>query len=213
MAGSILKERVYEAVREKIVNGAIHPGAGLNEVALANELNVSRTPVREAIRQLAAEGFADYKPHCGGSVLTPSPELVREVFQIREALEGIAAREAALRMDAEELRAIRADFERIRAAIASGDLSDVGDAIHEKIFAASGNLRLENLMSIYRGQVAWLQKIASRVTGRLEHAFREHESILSALESRAPEWAESVARTHVRNTYLDLTNSLGAAAT
>lgn len=90
------------------MSGAILPGAGLNEVALAAELNVSRTPVREAIRQLAAEGFADYKPHCGGSVLRPSSELVRE--------------------------------------------------------------------------------------------------------SRAPEWAESVARAHVRITYLDLAGSLGAAA-
>ena len=211
MARAILRDGVYRTLRQRIVSGHIPPGANLGEASLAAELKVSRTPVREAIRQLYEEGFVEYTPHKGARVAEPTPEMVREVFDIREALEAIAAREAAPRTDPARLTALREHFEILRLRIARGDLSDVGDRIHAELFHACGNERLKRLMSVYRSQVTWFQHVAAQVPGRLLRAFREHESILSALESRDPDWAEGVTRAHVRNTLRDLLHSLEQA--
>ena len=208
MSRAILRDDVYRTLRQRIVSGDIPPGANLGEASLAVELKVSRTPVREALQQLNEEGFVEYTPHKGARVAEPTPEMVREVFDIREALEAIAARETAPRIDPARLSALRQHFEALRPQISSGDLSDVGDVIHAELFTACGNGRLKRLMSVYRSQVEWFQHVAAQVPGRLVRAFREHESILSALESRDPDWAEGVTRAHVRNTFRDLLHSL-----
>jgi DNA-binding GntR family transcriptional regulator len=208
MLHTTLPQQIYETLREKIISGAIPPGASLSEVSLARECEVSRTPLREAIRRLVSEGFAASVPHCGAKVMRPTREAASEIYQIREALEGIATREAALRLDTREIERLRTKFDRVRAAIAAGDKSDVGDEIHDVVIQASGNSRLIHLMSIYRSQVTWLQRIVSDVPLRLEASFREHDIILSALEARDPEWAERAARAHVRNTLADLYNEL-----
>jgi DNA-binding GntR family transcriptional regulator len=204
MAKVILRDGVYQTLRERIISGQIPPGAPLGEARLAGELRVSRTPLREALRQLAEEGFVEYMPHKGARVARLTQELIREVFLIRESLEGVAAREAAKKMDASRLVALRERFEALRSLVAQGDLTDVGDLIHEVLFSFCGNQRLVRLMSASLGQVQWFQRMATKVPGRLLAAFREHDSILSALESGDPEWAESVTRAHIRNTLDDL---------
>jgi DNA-binding GntR family transcriptional regulator len=204
MAKVILRDGVYQTLRERIISGQIPPGAPLGEARLAGELRVSRTPLREALRQLAEEGFVEYMPHKGARVARLTQELIREVFLIRESLEGVAAREAAKKMDASRLVALRERFEALRPLVAQGDLTDVGDLIHEVLFSFCGNQRLVRLMSASLGQVQWFQRMATKVPGRLLAAFREHDSILSALESGDPEWAESVTRAHIRNTLDDL---------
>ncbi len=208
MAGSILKDSVHKRLMIKIIGGELAPGESLGEVKLAEELEVSRTPVREAIRQLHDEGFVEYRPHCGARIIVPTRQLIWEIFQVREALEGIATREAAARIPPERLESLRARFEALRGPVMAGRCDDVGDAIHDVALEASGNESLRRLMAIYRGKVAWLQRMAAEVPGRLPRAFREHESILCALEARDSDWAESVARAHVRTTRDDLVRSL-----
>jgi len=213
MAGHTLTGAVRKALLEMIITGKLQPGEHLAEVRLATMLGVSRTPIREAIRHLSDEGFAEYKPHCGARVIVPAARDVREVFQIREALEGIAAREAATRMEADSLESLRACFEALRPRVLAGDTSDVGDLIHQEIVRASGNQTLVRLLGNYRLKISWFQRIAAQVPGRLTRAFREHDSILCALESHDPEWAESVARAHVRNTLHDLLAAFEARLT
>jgi DNA-binding GntR family transcriptional regulator len=198
------KDEAYAALRERIFARRILPGAPLREMHLARELGVSRTPLREAIRQLSRDGLVECLPHCGARVIRPSSKLVSEIFQIREALEGIAAQQAARNFTRERLRELRLNFDRLRAEIAAGSWIDVGDAIHEEILAICGNAELGTLMSNYREMIGWFQKLASEVPGRLPEAFREHETILCALEAGDPEWAERAARAHVRNTLRDL---------
>jgi DNA-binding GntR family transcriptional regulator len=200
MGKRILGQGVSEYLRKQIVTGRISPGSTIREEHIAKVLDVSRTPVREALRKLAEEGLLEYIPHRGARLLEPTPSTVAEVFEIREALEGIAARQAASRVPIEQLVRVRSEFEKIRVKVASGDLSDVGDGIHQEILANCENRRLERLMSVYRLQVGWLQQAAARLPGRLEEAFREHDGILSALECHDPEWAESATRAHIRNT-------------
>ena len=163
MARSILQFGVYEALRHRIVTRQIPPGATLREERIAKELHVSRTPVREALRRLGEEGFVEYLPHKGARLLTPTPELMREIFTIREALEGVAARQAAATAGKDQLRMLRDHFESLRPRVAAGDLSDVGDAIHGEILQACRNARLERLMSIYRSQIAWFQAVAAEI--------------------------------------------------
>ena len=208
MTKSILRDGVYETLRARIIAGHLTPGEAFGEERLAAELNVSRTPLREALRKLSEEGFVEYKPFRGARVIQPTPELVREIFLIREALEGVAAREAALQMNASRLHALRQHLEELRPLVATGEVGDVGDAIHELLFSECHNNKLLQMMSVYLGLVRWFQHLATLVPGRLVQAFREHDSILSALEARDPEWAESVARAHVRNTLRDLLESL-----
>lgn len=200
MAKPILRGPVYETLRQRIIAGKLQPGTALGEVRLASELNVSRTPLREALRQLATEGFVEYEPHKGARVRQVTPQYLREIFIIREALEGIAARLSAVNMNPKELESVRRYFEELRPRVAQGDYRDVADMIHEVIVSASGNASLERLMYVYRGHIHWFQGIAARVPGLLDRGFREHESILTALESRDPEWAESVTRAHIRIT-------------
>lgn len=204
MSKSVLQDEVYRTLREDIISGHLAPGTTLGEERLASELKVSRTPLREALRQLSGEGFVEYIPHKGARVMQLTPELVREVFLIREALEGIAAREAARLIDSARLKALRERFDALGLRVARGDLTDVGDAIHEDLFSICENKRLKRLMSTYGGQVAWFQQMAARLPGRLVRSFREHQCILSALECRDAECAESVTRAHIRGVLDDL---------
>lgn len=212
MARTVLQQGVYQQLRGQIIAGRFQPDSTLREKHIAAEFAVSRTPVREVLRRLAEEGFLTYTPHKGARLIMPTPELVREVFDIREALEGIAARQAAIKMDAARLSLLRNHFDALRPRIERNDLSEVGDTIHQEILSACRNRRLERLMSIYHSQVNWFQSVVSHVPGRLLHAFREHEDILCALEARDPEWAENATRSHIRSTLSDLMTSLDGAA-
>jgi DNA-binding GntR family transcriptional regulator len=198
------KDEAYFALLERIFQGRIAPGSPLREVRLAEDLGISRTPLREAIRQLSRDGLVECLPHCGARVIQPDAKLVSEIFQIREALEGMAAREAATNFDGERLRELREYFEQVRARVASGDDTDVGDRIHGWILTACRNTELGALMGKYREMISWFQRLASQVPGRLIEAYREHEIILCAMEARDAEWAERAARAHVRNTLRDL---------
>ncbi|MCZ2151221.1 MAG: GntR family transcriptional regulator [Bryobacterales bacterium] len=204
MARTILRDGVYERLLAEILEGRIAPGSSLREERLAADLDVSRTPIREALRKLAEEGFVEYLPHRGAKLLMPTPTLAREIFQIREALEAVAVREAAVNMSPARLLLLRDHMESLRPRVAAGDLSDVGDLLHDEIFAACQNRRLEQMMQVFGGQVKWLQNLACQMPDRLPHAFREHDSVITALESRDPEWAESALRAHIRNTLHDL---------
>jgi len=207
MPHAILKDGLYEKLRERIIGGQIPPHEPLVEERISTEFNVSRTPVREAIRQLVHEGFAEYAPHCGARVAVPTRQLIREVLQIREALEGSAAREAATKMETAQVAALRRRFEELRGAVLAGDLSDVGDGIHRDLFQACGNTELERLVSVYWGKVEWFQRIASALPDRRSRAFHEHDGILRGLEARDPAWAENAARAHIRNTLRELLDS------
>ncbi len=205
------KDEAYFALRERIFQGQIPPGSPLREVRLAEELGVSRTPLREAIRQLSRDGLVECPAHCGAHVIQPNQKLVSDVFQIREALEGIVARDAAGDFPHEQLLELRKYFEDLRVRLAAGDDADVGDRIHGDILSTCQNAELATLMGKYREMISWFQRLASQVPGRLVDAYREHEAILCAIEAGDAEWAERAARAHVRNTLRDLLPLLSEA--
>lgn len=204
MPRAILRDGLHEKLRKRILEGRISPHEPLVEERISAEFQVSRTPAREAIRQLVHEGFAEYAPHCGARVAIPTAQLVEEVLVIREALEGIAAREAAAKIDVAQALALRERFEVLRGAVLAGDLTDVGDEIHDALLDACGNSELKQLMSVYWNKVEWFQRMASQLPDRRARAFHEHDAILRGLEARDSDWAESAARAHIRNTLREL---------
>ena len=196
--GLTLPHGVYRNLRQEILAGRIAPGSTLREEHIAEQFKVSRTPVREALRRLADEGFVEYQPHKGARLLFPTKDLVRETFQIREMLEATAAREAAARIDKSRWQFLRDTFDRLRTRVAAGDLSDVGDGLHLEMLRASGNKRLAQLLLVCEAQMLWFQSMFRNISHRKDSAFWEHEGILSALEIGDPVWAESAVRAHIR---------------
>jgi len=204
LSGPVLRNQVCDTLRAQIIEGRLPPASILREERLAAELDVSRTPLREAIRQLAEEGFLEQSPRRGARVASLSAGMAKEVYEVREALEGMAARLAAQNISESALGLLGARLERLRPEIAAGNYADTGDFVHGEIFRACGNARLQRLMEVYSGKVEWIQRTAFAVSGRLDLAYREHESIFRALQARDGEWAEFAVRSHIRNTLAEL---------
>ena len=199
MAKQVLQHDVYWNLRQQIIDWRRPPGQVLPEEQLASEFNVSRTPLREALRKLAEEGLVNYEPHRRARVATLDAAIVRDIFLVREALEGVAAREAATKVSTPALQRFRSSYEGWRTRVAAGDLTNVGDSIHDLIFEAGGSERLRKSMAVIMGQVRWVQHVAELSPSRLLRSFREHEAILNSLESRDAAAAEASARAHVRS--------------
>jgi DNA-binding GntR family transcriptional regulator len=176
MAVSI-HERVADAIRETIVSGEYAPGAGLSEVALSDELGVSRTPVREALKQLAAEGLVRVVPRVGTFVAEPTRRDVVELFQLRELLEGLGARLCAQRGVAEEL------LEHVATEDFHTELVRLGDS--------------DKLAQTYRWHMNQMAAAAPDPRSPAENA-AEHRRVLALIAEKDADGAELAMRDHVR---------------
>lgn len=210
MARPILQQDLYKFLREQITSWVRRPGEPLVEESLAREFKVSRTPLRETLRRLAEEGLVVYEPHKGAKVSKLTPDIIRDTFLLREALEGVAAREATSRVAPASLAQFRHHYESLRPRIRAGECSDVGDGIHDLIFSAAESERLRKTMSAIMGQVRWMQHLAVQSDERLLRSFREHEGIMLALEARDEVAAEHAARAHIRSALAHMLNSLAS---
>jgi len=194
-------ELVYITLRQDILNNTYRPGQRLSEEAIAQELNVSRTPVREALKRLHAEGFVEITPHRGAVVRDPSGEELAELCTVREVLEGLAARLAARSISLIEVYSLERLLAEMEAAMAEGRLADL-DALnfqfHETIWIASRNRYLAHQLRQLRQFVHRLQESTLTVQGRKEEAYREHKALFEACAAGDPDEAERLAREHVR---------------
>jgi DNA-binding GntR family transcriptional regulator len=195
-------EAVYQALRQGIVHGTLAPGERLRSDALAGELRVSRTPVREALRKLEAEGLVEQS---GSRVFVRalSEQDLTELFYVREALEGMAARlaaENATPSEIEELRDLLDDMETARARGELGQLRQLTGEFHRLICRASHNNRLFRSLTALLDSVRRLQTSTLFGEGRAAQALQEHRDLLAAIAARDAERAETLARAHRRKT-------------
>lgn len=197
-----LRELVLDAIREAIINGTLKPRERLMEIQLAEELGVSRTPIREALRKLELEGFIVMVPRKGAYVADISFKDIADVFEIRAALEGLAAGLAAERITDEELE----DMERLLAekadAIARQDMEQlvsVDTLFHEAIYRASRNERLTNIINNLREQIQRYRSTSLAFPGRMKQSLEEHRNIVEAIQSRDTQLARQVAQEHIEN--------------
>ena len=190
-------------MREAIFNGTLKPRERLMEVQLAQELGVSRTPVREALRKLEQEGFINIIPRKGAYVAELSLKDIEDVFEIRIALEGLAASLCAERITGEELR----ELERLLLAkeiyIQHQDLQQVvvvdGD-FHATLYQGSHNARLKNILENLRDQIQRYRTTSLSFPGRMDISLKEHRQILQAITKGDGAKASLLLQEHLQNT-------------
>jgi DNA-binding GntR family transcriptional regulator len=199
-----ITERIFSLLREAIIEGDIPAGSKISEPELARSYGISRGPLREAIGRLESCGLVVRRANVGARVVTLSSEQLLEIFHVREALEGMAARLAARNMSDAQVAALRSLLtehgEQIEQDVEHAYFQREGDLdFHYRIVQGSQNTRLTDLLCndlyhlvrLYRYQFGMPSKRGPR-------AFVEHEHIVDAIERRDPEMAELMMRAHIR---------------
>lgn len=197
-----LREIVFETLREAIISGMLKPGERLMEIQLAEELGVSRTPVREAIRKLELEGFLVMIPRKGAYVAGISMKDIADVFEIRAAMEGLAAGLAAERITEEELEQLERHLVKIAECIDANDINGLVDAdtdFHDTLYKACRNERLVQIVSNLREQIQRFRTTSLSSPGRMKYALEEHKTIVEAVSERNIELARALATEHIEN--------------
>jgi len=199
---SPLHEKVFEVVKEKILMGVLKPGDALIETKLSEELGVSRTPIREAIRQLELEGLVYTIPHKGAIVAGVSTQDIEDIYTIRMLLDGLAARLAAIKLNQEEEDELTEIITLMELYTQRKDVARVmktDSRFHELIYRASKSKPLEHVLSTFHSYVIRARVTSFETPGRLESAYEEHKKIYEAIIKRNADLAEEYAKKHVAN--------------
>lgn len=195
-----LREVVCETLREAIRGGVLKPGERLMEIQLAEELGVSRTPVREAIRKLELEGYVIMMPRRGTYVANLSIRDVNEVFEIRTTLDSLASGLAAERITDEELERLERLLVLIGEYIEQNDMEKIVETdmeFHDILYQASRNARLVGIIYNLREQLTRFRSTSMSYPGRLKETLEEHIRIVEAIAQGNVELAQKAAEEHM----------------
>lgn len=208
-------EEVYRVLRRMILSGELREEGQLVERRLARQLGVSRTPVREALRKLEAEGLVERAPYRGLVVADLKSEDVEEMFHIREVLEGLAARLAATRRTKAHVRALRSLATRMEKAREQEDVETFGRLhlrFHNAFAQAAGSPRLYGLLSGLQEYLS-VAAMGYQYVGRTQQACEEHRALVERIAEGEADQAEAAARAHIRHSKEALLAVLRAAET
>ena len=208
-----LRDVVCETLREAIRSGVLKPGERLMEIQLAEELGVSRTPVREAIRRLELEGCVIMMPRRGTYVANISIRDINEVFEIRTSLESLSSGLAAERITDEELERLQRLLVEIGAHIESGDMDKIvktDTEFHDLLYQASRNQRLVGIISNLREQLTRFRTTSMSYPGRLKATLEEHRIIVEAIAQGDVKAARKAAENHMEKSEQTLLASMEA---
>lgn len=197
------KERIIESIKELIINIEIPPGQPLSESWVSQKFKISRTLVREILRKVEAEGFVEIYPNRGAFVAGMTVSDIDEIFQIRESLEGIAARSAAEKMPHEEVEKIHARLKdlSIRKDTRYEEARLVGDTLHSSIIDATNNKRLKHLMKSLNCHFLRMRNFLSdNPEVMMKDDIPQHLEIIEGIRARDPDLAEKAMRNHIRST-------------
>ncbi len=193
-------EELRLQLADEIVRGVLAPGAALDELTLARRFSVSRTPVREAIRLLAASGLVEVRAHRAAVVAQPSEEHLAGMFEAMAELEAMCAGFAAERMTTTERRALEDTHERLRVLIQGGDPQryyEVNESFHASIYAGSHNSYLAEITLATRARVQPFRRAQFRNLGRLSKSHIEHDRVVEAILRGERLVAAAAMRTHI----------------
>ncbi len=209
-----LHAAVTDRIRDMIVEGAFAPGSRLGERVLCETLGISRTPLREALKVLASEGFLELAPNRGARVVQLTAADVDELFPVMGALEALAGELAGTRITETEFAEIRALHYQMALHHARGERAlyfDINQQIHEKILDAARNPTLGTAYRNLSGRIRRARYTANMSAERWAQAVAEHEEMLAALEARdGPRLAE-ILKQHLHNKCETVKASLAAA--
>ena len=197
-----LRDVVFNTLREAILRGELKPGERLMEIQLANKLGVSRTPIREAIRKLELEGLVLMIPRKGAEVAQITEKSLRDVLEVRRALENLAVQLACLRMSPQTLADLKAAARAFEEILGGEDVTAVAEAdvaFHDVIYMATDNQRLISLLNnlreqMYRYRVEYLKKKECH-----KQLLWEHQEIIRAIEAGEIDVATKITEQHIDN--------------
>ena len=211
MAGTekSLRGQVFDKIRSDILNGKYKRGEELVESSIGKELGISRTPVREAIRQLELEGLVQLVPNKGAFVTGISEKDVRDIYLIRARLEGLAARMAAKNitpelLDAMEETVVLSEYHAKKEHYEQ--VCEMDSKFHKLLYKASGSRILEHTLTDFHQYVQRVRMASIMKKRRMEKSTDEHDAILTAIREHDEEKAELVATRHISNTVENLKN-------
>ena len=197
-----LRDVVFNTLRQAILKGELKPGERLMEVALADRLGVSRTPIREAMRKLELEGLVVMVPRRGAQVASITEKDLNDVLEVRIALENMAIEKACERMTEEDMESLFLASRSFERVMSEGDLvqmAEADEAFHEMIYKAAGNERLNQVLSnlreqMYRYRMEYLKGKETR-----NQLLSEHQELTRALRERNVRKAQEISFTHLDN--------------
>lgn len=198
--GHSLRSKTYYRLKESILNGEYKPGDNLIEMKLAKELGVSRTPIREAFRQLELEGLVYSIPNKGVIVEGVTKQDVEDIYTIRKMVEGLAARWASQKITPSQLQELKDILGLMEYYTQKGQhdkLSELDSKFHDIIFQATKSRPLESILTNFHHFIQKARMVSIGYTGRANHSLEEHAEIYKALEASDPDAAEQAIVRHV----------------
>jgi len=205
--------KLADQIEDIVLSGELPAGAKLDEMVLARRFNVSRTPIREALRRLASTGIVDIVPNRGAFVATFSEERLHDMFIAMGELEATCARLAAISMVPLERQALQRLHDRMRLAAECDDVGSFGemnDAFHTLLYRGSHNHYLEGLASSLRKRLSLYRRTQFRTEQRLRNSFAEHDAVVRAVISGDPDRAHASMLRHFDMVELSLQLALDA---
>lgn len=197
-----LRDVVFNTLRQAILKGELEPGERLMEIQLAERLGVSRTPVREAIRKLELEGLVVMVPRKGAEVSSITEKSLKDVLEVRKALEELAAELACQRMSEEEIARTEEQLEEFKRTVEGDDLTRIAEMdveFHEMIYVGTKNERLVQMLhnlreQMYRYRMEYIKDKEKRGT-----LVEEHAEIISRIKHHDIAAAKEASRKHIDN--------------
>ncbi|MBI5277231.1 MAG: GntR family transcriptional regulator [Burkholderiales bacterium] len=195
-----LHDEVAAGLRERIFAGEMAPGSFIDEGALAAQMKISRTPLREALKVLTAEGLVRHEPRRGCFVNEVTEQDLDEIFPVLALLEGRCAYEAAQHASDADLQALEAMHQKLQRSARAKRINEYYEtnfAIHEAIISLAGNRWLAGVIGDLRKIVKLARQQQLHAPGRLEQSLSEHLAVFAALKARDAEGADAAMRTHL----------------
>ena len=198
-----LRGRVFQKIREDILTGVYKEHDELREVSIGEELGVSSTPVREALRQLELEGLVTIVPNKGAYVTGITPQDVHDIYKIRSLLEGLCARWATEHITGRQIEELEeiillSEFHlRKKSAEQAEQVSELDGKFHKVLYEASNSRILEHVLSDFHKYVQMARMMSVGAKDRAERSIEEHRDILKAIKDKDPDKAEWLANQHI----------------
>jgi DNA-binding GntR family transcriptional regulator len=196
--------RVFQYIYEGIKNGEYSPGQMLTEGEIVKKLGVSRTPVREALRRLEKFGLVTSEPHKGVKVISMSNEKIKQLYEVREVLEGLSAKLIAKSKNETVVAKLYSILDEAEKAVEDGnveELSRINSNFHLQIAQAANNGYLVDIMTTLQSHISLVMTKSLSSKNRPPENLKEHRMILHAIESWDPDYAEAAIKAHVRKSY------------
>lgn len=199
----LLGQKIFQKIRQDIIRGKYSQGEELKELVIAAEMEVSRTPVREALRQLEREELVTIIPNKGTYVVGITTQDMKDIYEIRYSLEGLCARRAADIASPEQLEALEEILYLTEYHIKKGhdkQIVELGGKFHEILYEAGASRMLMRILQNYYLYLEQVRRVLFAIPGNIGQAIQEHRQILEAVKERDKDKAEHAVNLHISNT-------------